>query len=41
MNLEASKTDERDQIENPTKVNLRNVQEPMGYDRLEDTGTDM
>ena len=41
MNLEESKTDERDQTENPTKLNMSNIQEPREDDHLEDTDTDL
>ena len=41
MNLEESETDERDQIENRTKLNMRNVHEPRENENLEDTDIDM
>ena len=41
MNLEESETDERDQIENPTKLNMSNNQELRYYDNLVDTDTEL
>ena len=41
MNLEESETGERYKIENPTKLYLRNVQEPREDEHLEDTDTEL
>ena len=41
MSLEESETDERDQIENSTKLNMSNNQELRDYDDLVDTDTEL
>ena len=41
MYLEESETDERDQIEIPTRLNMSNIQELMEDEDLVDTDTDL
>ena len=41
MNLEESETDESDQIENPIKLNMSNIQEPREDENIEDADTDI
>ena len=41
INWEEPETDERDKIENTTKLNLSKIQEPRGNDDLVDNDTDL